>query len=440
MIRKMVAVLSAFAMLLCMDYPMHIVYADNERYAVSSDGIVYSLEDIILNDGMIPKEGTIRIEGYTLSNAMVQNPDALFVVEIHAYVSANSFKNEVEIFQEENFIDEQSYTEIMNDLVYSGNYSEQTLSEEQKYKIRKITVDTSEYVKSLIEEQEKKEFQWLSEKGIQIVSGSGTRLYAIVSREELLNFPVSKTTGYKIFLANSNQFPVTLDCEEIISFSAEAMDVPSESENKYIFVVTQIEENHAILMEVDRKLDGKYVYFDVSDWSSGNQFFTNNFSDMQKGDILEFEGTFSWTSDIGPCLFIEPEGTIFKTGSVMDNPQIKTFTESYIDEMGWSFISEDDKSYPLCIGQALGFHGRISTYYTYQGIPVLLNDCICNAKGDFNNDGTVDIMDVIAVNRYIVGVRDASPAQQMAVDINQNGDVDANDSLSILKIVLNVTD
>ena len=62
------------------------------------------------------------------------------------------------------------------------------------------------------------------------------------------------------------------------------------------------------------------------------------------------------------------------------------------------------------------------------------------AKGDFNNDGTVDIMDVIAVNRYIVGVRDASPAQQMAVDINQNGDVDANDSLSILKIVLNVTD
>ena len=225
----------------------------------------------------------------------------------------------------------------------------------------------------------------------------------------------------------------------IMLYNVPVIAFKTQQKTSFKFVITQMDENHAILREIENKRNGQYAQFDVSDWSAGNEFFTKNFSDFEAGDIITYYGKFEYTDDIDTCLLVNAEGTVKKIGSVKDDPQIADFTESYTDG-SWSFVSSKGDAIPVQMNQTSGFSGRIGKYYTYQNIPTLLDSYISYAKGDFNNDGTVDIMDVIAVNRYIVGVRDASPAQQIAVDINQNGDVDANDSLSILKIVLNVTD
>ncbi len=55
--------------------------------------------------------------------------------------------------------------------------------------------------------------------------------------------------------------------------------------------------------------------------------------------------------------------------------------------------------------------------------------------GDANGDGEVDIIDVIAVNKYLLATADLSSEGKNAVDFDQNG-VDAADSLNLLKYVV----
>ena len=145
---------------------------------------------------------------------MNKNPSAQFAVEIHTYVSEDGFKEEEAQFKAEHFIDGQSYAEIMEDLIYSGNYPPNALNVEQKQKVQQIVKETSAYIKTLIEEQNKYEAEWLKENGIQIIDSNGMVLYALVSREQLLNFPISTTTGYKVFLTQLENVTVSQNIEQ----------------------------------------------------------------------------------------------------------------------------------------------------------------------------------------------------------------------------------
>jgi len=58
--------------------------------------------------------------------------------------------------------------------------------------------------------------------------------------------------------------------------------------------------------------------------------------------------------------------------------------------------------------------------------------------GDVDGSGAVDILDVIAVNKYILGTKMLDKAQQTAADVNKDGDVASSDSLLILKRALNI--
>ena len=57
-------------------------------------------------------------------------------------------------------------------------------------------------------------------------------------------------------------------------------------------------------------------------------------------------------------------------------------------------------------------------------------------KGDVNADLEVDILDVIALNKYILGVSELNPSQTDATDADGNHKVDSADSLKILKTAL----
>ena len=57
--------------------------------------------------------------------------------------------------------------------------------------------------------------------------------------------------------------------------------------------------------------------------------------------------------------------------------------------------------------------------------------------GDTNLDCNLDILDVIAANKYILGISKLDKTGEKNADMNRNGTVDSEDSLEILKAVLN---
>lgn len=60
--------------------------------------------------------------------------------------------------------------------------------------------------------------------------------------------------------------------------------------------------------------------------------------------------------------------------------------------------------------------------------------------GDVNNDTAIDILDVIALNKYILGSRPLDDSQQKNADVDENGVIDAGDALQILKYAIGIID
>ncbi len=58
--------------------------------------------------------------------------------------------------------------------------------------------------------------------------------------------------------------------------------------------------------------------------------------------------------------------------------------------------------------------------------------------GDTNDDGTLDIMDVILLNKYLLGSAKLDAAAQKAADMNGDEKIDSTDSLEVLKAVLGI--
>ncbi|MBQ4464849.1 MAG: dockerin type I repeat-containing protein [Oscillospiraceae bacterium] len=56
--------------------------------------------------------------------------------------------------------------------------------------------------------------------------------------------------------------------------------------------------------------------------------------------------------------------------------------------------------------------------------------------GDVNDDGKIDIMDVIALNKHLLGSGTLSDRSKLNADVDKNGVTDTTDSLNILKFVV----
>ena len=56
--------------------------------------------------------------------------------------------------------------------------------------------------------------------------------------------------------------------------------------------------------------------------------------------------------------------------------------------------------------------------------------------GDANGDGNIDILDVIVINKAILGKEEISEKQLKAIDFNHNGRPDSSESLAIMKYIV----
>ena len=60
--------------------------------------------------------------------------------------------------------------------------------------------------------------------------------------------------------------------------------------------------------------------------------------------------------------------------------------------------------------------------------------------GDLTGDGTIDIMDVIKINKFLLGSATLTATEKSAADVDQSGEVDSTDALNILKYVVELID
>lgn len=77
--------------------------------------------------------------------------------------------------------------------------------------------------------------------------------------------------------------------------------------------------------------------------------------------------------------------------------------------------------------------------YPIQNISAALPAENMNKLGDVNLNGSVDIIDVISINRAVLGKETLTKEQNLTADANQNGIVDASDSLMIMKEIVGIT-
>ena len=56
---------------------------------------------------------------------------------------------------------------------------------------------------------------------------------------------------------------------------------------------------------------------------------------------------------------------------------------------------------------------------------------------DINADGTVNVVDIVAVVNIILGVLNPSLEQSCAADVNQDGEINVVDIVSIVNTILN---
>ena len=78
-------------------------------------------------------------------------------------------------------------------------------------------------------------------------------------------------------------------------------------------------------------------------------------------------------------------------------------------------------------------------FAAFQGEPMLPVGVAEYRQGDLDNSGKLDILDVVAINKSILGVKELSKAAQKAADLNGDGRMDADDSLCLLKLVLDIS-
>lgn len=150
---------------------------------------------------------------------------------------------------------------------------------------------------------------------------------------------------------------------------------------------------------------------------------------VEYGDIIEYRGDYltSQTGTMYNYVFREENAvndSFEKIGTVFDNPTSDVESKVVDGESVIAVHPADGSTYLI---------GRGAT----DDLFIELSLCP-NAQGDVNNSGDVDILDVIALNKYVLGVQELSESAIPAADMDGNEEIDSSDSLALLKTILEI--
>ena len=117
--------------------------------------------------------------------------------------------------------------------------------------------------------------------------------------------------------------------------------------------------------------------------------------------------------------------------------EMADFAVHILGTMPYSRITYTDLSDFTCKqGKIAGW--RESAAHTFARNAPVRFETFDPLRGDVDLDGNIDILDVIAVNKYLLSVTELSSAARNAADYNADNAVKADDSLAILRCVLGI--
>ena len=194
-----------------------------------------------------------------------------------------------------------------------------------------------------------------------------------------------------------------------------------------------------------------------------------DFHNLEVGDIVEYTGDYLKTEMLGVNTFskIGEDSSFRKTGSIFENPVTAGFEFVDGSENMKLFDGEkeityfDTAGYDALKSRPFGFDwnavkvGDTVQFYTYKGTPLIPYEVVsapmeaghyeeANAqaqlkKGDIDGSGEVDIVDVLAINQALLGLREFSETAVAVADVNGNGSLDDGDAVMILKSLVGLT-
>ena len=260
--------------------------------------------------------------------------------------------------------------------------------------------------------------------------------------------------GQPILIVSEGEEITPPDCAE-----------PAEHMESYVIIAMDDSENPKTYVISDTKGNTYWLSAEkVASFADGAYF--------KVGDILEFHNTMSvvtciWgTNSMGIEADYAAGGDTFiaQTGSVFDfdHTEIVKFELNHaVDEPETHYILSDGterhyffldwgtdtywqpNKYPY---ESLK-DGNTYYFYTYQGQPMLLVSegeevpvvtpvPAVKATGDADGSGELDILDIITVNKAILGKENLAEDKISSVDFNGNGVPDADDALTMLKMLV----
>ncbi len=254
--------------------------------------------------------------------------------------------------------------------------------------------------------------------------------------------------------------------------------LPVSADSKGIYVVVS---------RVDTKNGADNGYYVVAPHREGYldrskmEYYTPSIGEIQQGDIIFCEGcrwdsteeeidgayTYDYFSIVIANSEIKPDYSV--VGSVLDNPETDTFkVEDFsIEENDRAFhrircnlVSESDKTKSHYfdfnlenrdisiehVDWASLQNGDTVSCITYNGFPVFVTEKVSDitvkpvsaitANGDADGNGALDILDIITVNKAILGKENLDAERIPYIDFNQNNVPDSDDALTMLKMIV----
>ncbi len=275
----------------------------------------------------------------------------------------------------------------------------------------------------------------LYEHGITAEVTDYRTLYAILTADELENYPVSDENGYFIWLAEKPEGIIFRCMEQLDTYAG------------YMQYLEEVGDGEPFVLQ-----NGVY-------WSA------MPYPDEIVAEYVASEGTCDRVKLLAALAEVYPDAKFAVTisgGYNSENapPYLSALEQQRFEENGIELLANPDRErcgYPryaiLTAEQVKAFPGDESFGYMLGLAPVcwvdgtladttdiMPTDPIDLTRGDANTDFSVDIMDVIFLNRYLLGGSSLTDAQKRNCDTNGDSKLDETDSLNILKFVVELTD
>lgn len=178
---------------------------------------------------------------------------------------------------------------------------------------------------------------------------------------------------------------------------------------------------------IDEEHDTEDLHQKFRDYCEENQldasliWFMFSLNDVEAEEIIMESETIKQTL----TEFIK-EQSYNASVSTEDESVIVTFDQQEIDEKEYDAGAITQKFRDYCIENQLD-DSLVEVRFLADAVEII---------GDATGDGEVNILDVISLNKAVMGKEALTEAQLQLIDFNQNGKPDADEALTLLKYIV----